>query len=269
MYGIHAATSTAYLPQDSWRNARHKRRVANVIDILVERIGAKLYERNLTEREASIDATGKPDALRYIRTRKAMPSADRLDKIAQTLGTTSDYLLGKTDIDAEAAPSDEPPLLSLDDFRKHPKNLPIYGSALGSDISLRLVDGTEVAIEQVELRMTEPMDFMARPAALAGRKHMYVLTVAGHSMEPRHDHGRRLLVDGRRNPRVGDDVIVQLRGPTVDGEEVVAVLVKQLVRQKAGAVVLRQFNPPIEFEVPAEKVKEIHTIVPWDDVLSF
>ncbi|MCI1143078.1 hypothetical protein MOP88_13540 [Sphingomonas sp. WKB10] len=95
MYGIHAAPSTAYLPQDSWRNARHKRRVANVIDILVERIGAKLYERNLTEREASIDATGKPDALRYIRTRKAMPSADRLDKIAQTLGTTSDYLLGR------------------------------------------------------------------------------------------------------------------------------------------------------------------------------
>jgi hypothetical protein len=234
-----------------------------------QRIGAKLYERNITEREASIDATGKPDALRYIRTRRAMPSAERLDKIAHTLGTTADYLLGKSDIDSDGKTSGEPPLFSLDDFRKHPKNLPIYGSALGSDIGLRLADGTEVAIEQVELRMTEPLDFMARPAALAGRKHMYVLTVSGHSMEPRHDHGRRLLVDGRRNARVGDDVIVQLRAPTDDGEEVVAVLVKQLVKQRAGVIVLRQFNPPLDFEVPTERVKEVHTIVPWDDVLSF
>ena len=39
--------------------------------------------------------------------------------------------------------------------------------------------------------------------------------------------------------------------------------------QKAGAIVLRQFNPGVEFEVPMERVKHIHTIVPWDDVLSF
>ena len=268
-YGIYAASSTAYLPHDELACSRHNYRVSDKIDILIERIAAKLYERNLTEREASIDATGKPDALRYIRTRRAMPSAERLDKIAATLGTTADFLLGKSDVDGQGAPSNEPPLFSEADFRKHPRNLPIYGSALGSDITLTLVSGEAVAVEQVELRMTEPMDFMARPTALAGRKHMYVVTVTGHSMEPRHDNGRRILVDGRRPARVGDDVIVQLRAQVDDGEEVVAVLIKQLVKQRAGVVVLRQFNPPIEFEVPLERVSAIHTVVPWDDVLSF
>lgn len=248
---------------------RHKRRMVAKLDILRTRIAAKLAERNLTEREASIDATGKPDAIRYIRTRNSMPSAERLEAIAATLGTTSDWLLG-SDAGASVDQGEQQnPGIDAITQRRLPRTLPVYGTALAADLEFMATDGHMVAVEQVEVNMAEASDHMARPTAIAGRDGYYVVTVWGHSMEPRLDAGRRSLVYGKRQAKVGEDVVVQLRAPLDDGETVTAVLVKQLVRHRAGFVVLRQFNPPVEFEVPAEKVKHIHPIIPWDDVLSF
>lgn len=88
-------------------------------------------------------------------------------------------------------------------------------------------------------------------------------------MEPRFDSGRRLLVDPKRLPGVGEDVVVQLRGPTFDGEEVRHVLIKQLVRRRPGVVVLRQFNPSFEFDVPNEQVSAVHRVMPWDEAMGF
>ena len=236
---------------------------------LVERIAAKLAERNLTEREASIDATGKPDAIRYIRTRNSMPSAERLEAIAETLGTTPGWLLGGKAGASMSAEDGAPGALDAVLNRRLAKNLPVFGTALAADLELCTAQGHPVAIEQVEVNLAEPSDHMARPAGLTGNRDYYVVTVWGHSMEPRHDSGRRVLVYSGRQARVGEDVVVQLRSPIDDGEAVTAVLVKQLVRHKAGAVVLRQFNPNVDFEVPSERVKVIHPVIPWDDVLSF
>lgn len=238
------------------------------IDILIERITAKRIEKNLSEREVSIDATGKPDAVRYIRTRRAMPAGDRLDAIARTLGTSADWLLGKTDNGAFA--EGEAPAFTPDALRKLPKTLPILGTALGADLDFCTADGDFVAIEQTELNMSAPRDYMARPTALAANRDWYVIIVAGTSMQPRHDEGRRLLVDGKTPPGRGDDVVVQLKTPIGDDgdAEVTAVLVKQLVRKKAGAVVLKQFTPEVEFEVPNDRIHAIHKITPWDDALG-
>lgn len=199
-----------------------------------------------------------------------MPSVERLERLAATLQTTSAWLLGQ--IDESSDPDAQIAAIAKGDLRKLPKNLPIFGTALGADLAFATSEGTPVAIEQTAVNMNEPTDYMPRPTSIAGKRQMYVILVSGHSMEPRHDSGRRVLVDGKRPPRVGDDVIVQLRAPIDDedrGEEVAAVLIKQLVRQKAGAVVLRQFNPPTDFEVPNERIMHMHTIVPWEDVLGF
>jgi phage repressor protein C with HTH and peptisase S24 domain len=266
-YGIYAAPSTAYLPHDFTPKARHNRRMA-AIDILIERIAAKIAERNLTEREASIDATGKPDALRYIRKRRAMPNAERLEKIAETLGTTADWLLGKNGaadrVDGQKAP------FAPEQLRRLPRTLPIVGSALGADLEFCTSGGGYVAVEQTELNTSAPRDFMARPTSLAGHEEWYVIIVSGISMQPRFDDGRRLLVDGKRPPVMGDDVVVQLKTAIGDeGEaEVTAVLVKQLVRRKAGVVVLKQFTPEVEFEVPNDRIHAIHRITPWDEALG-
>lgn len=268
-YGIHAAPSTAYLPHDVAAYLRHKRRVKPKLEILRDRIAAKLLERNLTEREASIDATGKPDAIRYIRTRNAMPSADRLERLALTLGTTPEWLLGSDNGASVDGGSIANPGLAAITERRLPKNLPVFGTALAADLELTSLSGDPIAIEQVEVNLAEPTDHMARPIAIAGKDEYYVVTVQGHSMEPRFDSGRRQLVNGKRAARVGEDVVVQLRSPIDDGEAVTAVLIKQLVRYRAGFIVLRQFNPAVEFELPAERIKHVHPIVPWDDVLSF
>lgn len=236
------------------------------IDILKERVSAKLSERNVSAREISLAATGQPGAIRNILSKNAMPHIDRLDAIAAELETTSDWLLGR-DQGIERTFSEQP--LTPEAFRRLPKTLPIYGSALGADLEFGGSNGIVVNVEQTEVHMATPLDFMARPIGVTGRPDLYVVSVSGHSMEPRFDSGRRLLVDPKRSPGVGDDVVVQLRGPTFDGEEVRHVLIKQLVRRRPGVVVLRQFNPAVEFEVPNEQVSSVHRVMPWDEAMGF
>lgn len=235
--------------------------------VLAERVQAKLLEHDLTAREVSMAATGQPDAIRNILKRGFMPGAARLDAIASALGTTTDWLLGRENAIEQTVANVT--AVAPETFRRLPKTLPIYGSALGADLRFDSEQGVIVAIEQTEVHMVEPIDYMARPIGVTGRPDLYVVTVSGHSMEPRFDSGRRVLVDPRRSPHVGDDVIVQLRGPTFDGEEVRHVLIKQLVRRRPGVVVLRQYNPDIMFEVPNEQVSAVHRVMPWDEALGF
>jgi phage repressor protein C with HTH and peptisase S24 domain len=236
-------------------------------EILKERLAAKLSERNVSAREISLAAAGQPDAVRHIIKRGVMPGAARLDAIARELETTSDWLLGRENGIERTIPDGQPVTEEL--FRRLPKTLPIYGTALGADLDYNDEHGVVVKIEQTEVHMAAAIDFMARPIGVTGRPDLYVVVVSGHSMEPRHDSGTRVLVDPKRSPGVGDDVVVQLRGPTFDGEEIKHVLIKQLVRRRAGFVVLRQFNPPVEFEVPAEQVGAVHRVMTWNEALGF
>lgn len=236
------------------------------IEILQERVAAKLAELNVSAREISLAATGQPGAIRNILSKHAMPAIDRLDAIAEHLGTTSDWLLGRED-GIERTFSTQ--AMSPEAFRRLPKTLPVYGTALGADLEFSDGNGIAVNVEQTEVHMSAPTDFMTRPIGVTGRPDLYVVSVSGHSMEPRYDSGQRLLVDPKRPPGVGDDVVVQLRGPTFDGEEVRHVLIKQLVRRRPGLVVLRQFNPGIEFEVPNEQVSCVHRVMRWDEAMGF
>lgn len=199
-----------------------------------------------------------------------MPSADRLEKIATTLGTTPAWLLGKNGAE-ERSDEDVTPEARLVSLRSLPRNLPIFGTALAADLELSTVDGDIIAVEQTEVNMAAPQDFMSRPTSIAGRKEMYVVIVAGHSMEPRYDAGRRLLIDGRRTAMIGDDVVVQLKRPIGDdGDvEVSAVLIKRLVRKRASGILLQQFNPETTFELPTSRIHSVHPVLPWDDALGF
>lgn len=238
----------------------------NVPEVLKERLSAKLAELNMSAREVSIAALDKPDAIRAIMAGH-MPGLARLDEIAGVLGTTSDWLLGRENGIERTIPDGES--VSLERLRRLPKTLPVYGTALAADLEFSDVEGVQVKVEQTEVHMVEARDWMPRPIGVTGRPDLYVVVVAGHSMEPRHDSGRRLLVDPRRAPGVGDDVVVQLRGPTFDGEEVRHVLIKQLVRRRPGGLVLRQYNPFTEFEVGNDAVAALHAIMPWDEALGF
>ena len=238
-------------------------------EILRERLEAKLIERNVTAREISMAALNQPDAIRNIIKKGHMPGIDRLDAIAAELGTTSDWLLGRENAIERTIPVDGEASVKPETFRRLPKDLPIYGSALGADLEFSDEGGLIMRVEQTEVHMAEPIDRMARPIGVTGRPDLYVVEVAGHSMEPRFDSGERVLVDPKRSPGVGDDVIVQLRGPSFDGEEVTHVLIKQLVRRRPGGWLLRQFNPDFIFAVPNEQVAAVHRVMGWDEALGF
>lgn len=70
---------------------------AQAVRALAERIAERLDVTGKAERQASIEATGSADAIRYIRVRRAMPSADRLQELAKVLDTTTEWLLSEDD----------------------------------------------------------------------------------------------------------------------------------------------------------------------------
>lgn len=148
------------------------------------------------------------------------------------------------------------------------QDLPILGTALGAD---RVVD--DQAIEQTDLYTGEIIGFAKRPAVLDGRADAYGIYVQGSSMEPVHPDGSLILVDARRPPRVGDDVVVHLRmsgeaDEADDGETSRTVLVKRLVRRSASHVELQQFTPPMTFTIAAKDILRTHRVLTMADLLS-
>jgi SOS-response transcriptional repressor LexA len=111
----------------------------------------------------------------------------------------------------------------------------------------------ESGIEMHSIDWAKAFGRVDRPAALAADAHAYAVTVAGKSMWPRFRSGRRLLVSAAAPIRVGDDVLVRLADDQV--------LIKELVRQSAVSIQLRQFNPDVTFAVETAGITSIHRIM--------
>jgi phage repressor protein C with HTH and peptisase S24 domain len=241
--------------------------MARLPTTLVDRIDARLESLQRNDREISIQASGKPDLIRDIRRGRA-PRADRLAQLADALQTTPDYLLGRSEVPAaNGQPVDEAPFTAIASLAR---DLPVYGTALGADVDfIRVEDGAgPVAIEQSTVDMAGAIDYMRRPPRLENNRDAYAVITVGESMYPRFRHGEYLLVDPRRPPSIGDDVVIQLRAPSDDGDRVVSVLIKTLSRRTASHLELEQFNPPAIFRVPMSAVAAIHRVTAWSEVMS-
>ena len=143
-------------------------------------------------------------------------------------------------------------------FQLWPKDIPVWGTAIGSEMSIN-----GVRVEQTSLETFDIVEMVRRPPSQAGNAKLYALYVAGSSMEPRHEPGDLVYVDPRRAPQIGDDVVVQLRdGNGHDGDErVTCALIKRLVRRTADGVELEQYNPPARFVVEKKHISAMHRVV--------
>jgi len=112
-------------------------------------------------------------------------------------------------------------------------------------------------IELTEIRPGELVDQLPRPLTLANDPTAYAITIVGDSMWPRFRPGRRLAVSAKLPVAIGDDVLVKL----TQDQGAVAVLIKELVRKTGSGVELRQFNPDLTFEVPADDIAAIEKVV--------
>lgn len=217
---------------------------------VAQRASELATQKRLTDREASIDASGKPDMIRDMR-RGRMPSAERLQALADTLSTTVDFLLGHST--SSVRPGEDPPA-GID---RLPYDVPVYGTALGADLEVE-DGGTVTRVERTIIEMTDVIDHALRHPGIAGDMNAYCLTVVGNSMSPRWDDGDPIYVSTKRQAGLGDYVVLQIR----DGsEEVICALVKRLVGRMADAYELEQFNPPIRFRVEKSMVARIHPVL--------
>jgi transcriptional regulator with XRE-family HTH domain len=152
-----------------------------------------------------------------------------------------------------------------DNLEKPPENLPVWGSGLGAD---REVDGE--AIEQTTLNTGEILEFVRRPAILAGKKGAYAIHVQGSSMHPALPEGEIVVACHGMPLSIGDNVVVYLRSLDEDDDGAAArgVLVKELVRRSASYVELRQYEPRKDFRIATADVLRIDRILTRREMIS-
>lgn len=231
---------------------------------MVERVDERLTALRMSERAASIAATGKPDMIRDMR-RGRQPMGARLAALAAVLECSADYLTGATDqvsgIAAEGIRRLVPPPQDM------LKDIPVYGTALGSEERYASEADGEVVIEQVTLNTGEVVDRFRRPPNLLNRKDIYGLYVAGDSMDPAYESGQGILVDPVKPAGSRDYVVVYLRDRQ-DGDGAAGVLIKRLKRRSASFIELQQYNPPATFRLDARLYREVHRVMPWDEAFG-
>lgn len=234
---------------------------------LYERIDAQREQLGISARELSMRVTGKPDLIRDLRRRGHAPSADNLARIAEVLGVSVDWLLGRSNnkapVQSEVTIADR-----RIDWRGPQPDLPpipLVGTGDCATIQFEDETGQMLDVERCSFDSDHTVRMIARPPALQGARDLYAIYFHGESMMPRFEPGEVGIVDPSRPAGPGDYVLVQLN----NGEEdhVTSVLVKRLVRASARELVLEQFNPPATFTVPRARVARVHRILPQTDLL--
>lgn len=188
------------------------------------------------------------------------PGVEKLVMIARVFGLPDDHFFAASPTASTAQPFQ----MEGASARRMRPDLPIYGTALGAE---EIIDGE--AIEQTNLNSGEIVRYVSRPVLLEGRADAYGIYVQGSSMVPRFRDGATLFVERKRPARIGDDVVVYLRGPDDQaGERTQCVLVKELVRRTANYIELKQYTPEITFRIDAARVERIDRVIPWDDLIG-
>ncbi len=115
-------------------------------------------------------------------------------------------------------------------------------------------DGSDIPIGLIEIDYGKVVGRLPRPASLSAERGAYAIAIVGEAMWPRFRQGRRIAVSPDARVGAGDDVLVLL----AEGK---GTLIGEFERQTASEVRLRQFNPPVAFEVPASRVQAIHKVL--------
>lgn len=215
---------------------------------LIERINSQLEKLGITERQASIQATGKPDTIRNIRRGKTnAPRADTLAKLANVLQITPNELMGDMSVSDDHISA---PTRKTATTKPIESTLPVYGLAAGSVLG--------------HLTMThEPFEFVLCPPGLERAKDAYALYVTGKSMEPRYQTGDLVFIHPYRPVRSGDHVVVQ---EARDGGTVTSI--KRFEKYTDDYLVLTQYNPLGEIKISRKAIILVHRVMTTNELFG-
>ena len=142
-------------------------------------------------------------------------------------------------------------LSSQTKFETHPiQPLPVESAGLPP---LPILGNARGGMEGFFLDNGHIQDTTPRPPILAGNRDAFAIYVVGDSMEPRYMQGELAYIDPIKPVRPGDFVLVELS----DHQG----FIKQLVRRTADVVILRQFNPRRDMEIPKAQILRLYRIV--------
>lgn len=134
-----------------------------------------------------------------------------------------------------------------------PRDVPILGGASCGEDGMFELNG-------------QTLGFAKRTPQIMGARDVYALYVRGESMVPWRENGGLVYVHPHQPVKINDYVVVQLLPELPDATP--AAYIKRLVRRTAEHLVLQQFNPRSELRLPAKKVKAVHRIMDWDELLG-
>lgn len=245
--------------------------MADTYSVRTDRILERLAALGLTERKASLLATGQPDTLRFIRTRGTVPSIGRMFKIAKALEATPDYLLGHTDvnewdrnksaIDAASHFSDG----AISDTVDISRTVPVINSKSKSlDVSLPGHPDFPVTMTSIT---KDVIGFVAAPMGTSAKKLMATY-INDPAMSPMFDNQAPVVFELERQPASGDYAIIFIGGE-VEGREVrgSSFLLRKIVDQTRDWLTVEQHSPPMRLNFPRENAKSFARVLTMRDYL--
>ena len=242
--------------------------MSETAEILVSRIDQRLAEMDRSRYWLSKEASdGRTHTIvTDIERKGTIPREPRLVRIAEVLGVSTDWLMGRSEVPDQVR-SEVGVFDKRIEFRHEPfePGIPLVGTGDCADLEVCDDSGNMVEVERSSFDEDYHVRMITRPPALYGARDLYAVYFHGESMQPRFEPGEVGIVDPRRPAGPGDYVLVQLNAGNCD--DVVSVLVKRMVRQNARELVLEQFNPPLTFKVPKSRVQRVHRILQQTDLL--
>lgn len=240
------------------------------MDLVIERIDERIRALGLSDRQASLRATGYPDAIREIR-RGKRPSSQRFVQLAAALETTPDYISGYVDHEKQAMwRATTSSALPIEGVQEMPRNIPVYGMSANGDIGMMDFERVK-GIEVLKYDLDRPIDYCRRPPRLALRDDIIAISTFGSAMYPRYEDAEILYLEPTHGAD-GDYALVVLESDVPDrtGQAGPWMMLKRIAHRDwlHGNSTFEQFNPQRRFEVPREKVAKIYKVLSQNQLLS-
>lgn len=244
------------------------------IENIIERVDERLKALGISDRQASIRATGYPDAVRELR-RFKRPSDKRIRQLAKALETHPDYLAGYVDSpNAGLWKTTTESAMPLEGVQPLPRDIPVYGATIGEEMGKLAMEGAFHFMAS-GYDFDEPIDFARRPPRLAHRNDIYAVMVHDTAMFPRFRVADVLYVDPRRYPAPGEDAFLRFRPEAIPKLAttgawglICAVRDEGVTHPGIKTWPLETFKPPISFDIRTDQVTNVHRIIPWGELLS-